>query len=149
VRSGNDNFQSHHAGQGAGPRQRRSAGPGDARVSAAPLRADAEIAEAADKMAALLKSIARPGRLLILCVLRDGPRSVGELARAVGVREPAMSQQLAKLKADGFVDAIRHGRIVHYAISRAGIVELIHFLLARIHHLRPDGLDPAAETDPG
>lgn len=69
----------------------------------------------------VLKTLANPNRLIALAELYDKEMSVGELAKALGLRDQAMSQQLAILRAKGFVSTRRHGQTIYYFISRDDI----------------------------
>jgi DNA-binding transcriptional ArsR family regulator len=84
--------------------------------------------QAADEASALLRSLANPERLLLLCALVDGERCVGELARVTGIRQPTLSQQLGVLRAEGVVATRRDGRFVHYRISSLRALELVALL---------------------
>lgn len=66
---------------------------------------------------ALLKTLGHPNRLLLLCLLVEQERSVGELEMMMGLRQANVSQQLAKLRAEGLVGARRDGKSVHYYIA--------------------------------
>ncbi len=66
---------------------------------------------------ALLKALGHPNRLLLLCLLVEQERSVGELETLMGLRQANVSQQLAKLRAEGLVGARRNGKTVHYYIA--------------------------------
>ena len=72
---------------------------------------------AADGASELLKSLANRHRLLILCQLSDGERSVGELASFVDLRDSTVSQHLALLRKDGLVTARREGQTIWYSIA--------------------------------
>ena len=72
---------------------------------------------AADKAAELLKSLANRHRLLIVCQLIEGERSVGELAEFLGIRDSTVSQHLALLRKDGVVAARREAQTIWYSIS--------------------------------
>ncbi len=72
---------------------------------------------AADGASELLISLANRHRLLILCQLSDGERSVGELAAFVGLRDSTVSQHLALLRKDGLVKARRDGQTIWYSIA--------------------------------
>lgn len=82
----------------------------------------------ADDVSDFLKTLASPNRLLALCELAKGERSVGELARLVGLRDQAMSQQLSILRARGFVDTRREGQTVYYALARDDVRCIIETL---------------------
>jgi ArsR family transcriptional regulator len=75
--------------------------------------------------AGLFRALAHPGRIRILEVLRDGPRTVGELIPVVGLEPSHLSQQLAVLRRANIVTASRTGSVVTYEISDAHIVELL------------------------
>jgi len=70
----------------------------------------AELQKNAGHVAALLKAIANPARLIILCQLIEGERSVGSLARAVGLSQSAISQHLAVLRYGDVVASRRDGQ---------------------------------------
>jgi len=65
----------------------------------------------------LLKALAHPHRLMIICQLVEGERSVGELAELLGIRDSTVSQHLALLRKDGLVAARRDGQTIWYSIS--------------------------------
>src|SRR5687768_2186983 len=60
-----------------------------------------------------LKALSHEVRLLILCFLIDGEKSVSEIERLLKLRQPAVSQQLARLRADGLVDTRRNGKNIY------------------------------------
>jgi DNA-binding transcriptional ArsR family regulator len=66
---------------------------------------------------ALLKALSHEARLVIMCLLMDGEKSVTELERALGRRQAAVSQQLARLRLDGLVKARREGKIIYYSVA--------------------------------
>lgn len=72
---------------------------------------------AADVASSLLKSLANRHRLLILCQLVDGEKSVGELAEFLGTRDSTVSQHLALLRKDGLVASRRDGQTVFYSVA--------------------------------
>lgn len=73
----------------------------------------------ADRAVELLKSLGNRSRLMILCQLLQGERSVGDLAQRIGMRDTAVSQQLALLRKDGLVRARRDGQTIYYALASA------------------------------
>ena len=64
-----------------------------------------------------LKALAHESRLIILCILADGEKSVSELERELSLRQPTVSQQLARLRADGLVSTRRDGKIIYYSLA--------------------------------
>lgn len=76
----------------------------------------------AEEAAAFLKALAHEGRLMILCYLASGEKSVTELEILLSSRQAAVSQQLARLRLEGLVSARRDGKAIYYSLddSRAG-----------------------------
>lgn len=64
-----------------------------------------------------LKAMAHEGRLMILCHLTTGEKSVTELERLLGSRQAAVSQQLGRLRLEGLVDFRREGKIIYYSLK--------------------------------
>ena len=82
---------------------------------------DAEIASEADDKAAL----SHEARLVILCLLSDGEKSVTEIERILELRQPAVSQQLARLRADNLVETRRDGKSIYYSLARPEVRQII------------------------
>ena len=76
-----------------------------------------QMAAAADQASELLKSLGNRHRLLILCQLTEGERSVGDLAGFLGLRDSTVSQHLSLLRRDGLVRARRDGQTIWYSIA--------------------------------
>lgn len=93
---------------------------------AAPTAADMA-AHAADA-AALMKALGSPARLMLVCHLRDGERSVGELGVLSGIDQPSLSQQLGVLREHGIVATRREGKHVHYRLDAPAARVLLHTL---------------------
>ena len=72
---------------------------------------------AAEEASELLKSLANRHRLLILCQLTEGERSVGDLATFLDLRDSTVSQHLALLRRDGLVRARRDGQTIWYSVA--------------------------------
>jgi DNA-binding transcriptional ArsR family regulator len=82
------------------------------------MKIDSEIMErAADEASNLLKALSNRHRLLIICQLIDGERSVGELAEFLSLRDSTVSQHLALLRKDGLVSARRDAQTIFYSIA--------------------------------
>jgi DNA-binding transcriptional ArsR family regulator len=64
-----------------------------------------------------LKALAHENRLMILCILAEGEKSVGELEDILSLRQPTVSQQLARLRADGLVSTRRDGKAIYYNLA--------------------------------
>lgn len=78
-----------------------------------------------EDVAALLKQLAHPQRLLILCALSDGEKSVSEIEEACGASQSAVSQFLKSMRLEGFIESRREGRHVIYRIADKKVFELI------------------------
>ena len=82
----------------------------------------------------LLKALAHETRLMILCLLVEGEKSVGELERLMVMRQPSVSQQLARLRFDRLVTTRRDGRTIYYSLGseQAGkVVTLLYELYCK------------------
>jgi ArsR family transcriptional regulator len=88
----------------------------------------AELQQMAEQATLFLRSVANRDRLLLLCQLVDGERSVGELEAATGVRQPTLSQQLAVLREEGLVATRRDGKFIHYSLASAEALQLLQLL---------------------
>lgn len=75
-----------------------------------------------------LRALAHPDRLLLLCQLSQGERSVGELEALVDLHQPHLSQQLGVLRRQGLVVTRREGRHVIYRIRDASTLQLLQTL---------------------
>ncbi|MBZ0146662.1 MAG: metalloregulator ArsR/SmtB family transcription factor, partial [Pseudorhodoplanes sp.] len=62
-----------------------------------------------------LKALSHEARLVILCLLSEGEKSVTEIEHILDLRQPAVSQQLARLRADNLVDTRRDGKNIYYS----------------------------------
>jgi ArsR family transcriptional regulator len=93
-----------------------------------PVAMQARMALAAEEAASMLKALSNPSRLLLLCQLVNGERSVGELEDALGLSQAYVSQQLARLRAEGLVAATRDGRTVRYRLADPRITPIIQTL---------------------
>lgn len=84
--------------------------------------------------AEICKVLTDPKRLMLLDTLRDGERSVGELAVTIGVTLPNASQHLAVLRSAGLVDGRRQGTTVNYRLAEPAIAtacDIIHAIVMR------------------
>jgi DNA-binding transcriptional ArsR family regulator len=76
----------------------------------------------------ILKAMAHEGRLLILCTLAAGEESVSELESLLSCRQATVSQKLARLKLEGFVNFRRDCKTVYYSVKDFKILKIIQFL---------------------
>jgi DNA-binding transcriptional ArsR family regulator len=76
-----------------------------------------DLSAVAEDAAELLGAMANPKRMLVLCKLLDGERSVGDLAVIVGLSQAALSQHLGKMRALGLVATRREAQTVYYRLA--------------------------------
>ncbi len=83
---------------------------------------------ASGRAAELLRSLSHPQRLLVLCALATGQKSVAQLRDELDIGQVPMSQQLMRLRADGLVDSRREGTTVFYRIVRPEVLVIVQAL---------------------
>lgn len=98
-------------------RNNRSAKPKPVHVSVRELPDAADMAKHAVAAAELLKALAHPARLLVMCQLVDGEASVGELQQQVGLSMSALSQHLAVLRELALVATRRQSQTIFYSLA--------------------------------
>ncbi len=76
-----------------------------------------QLQENARRASALLKAMSNEHRLLVLCQLLHGERSVGQLERIVGLSQSALSQHLARLRRDDLVKTRRSAQTIYYSLK--------------------------------
>lgn len=87
-----------------------------------------EMMKGAEDAAAVMRALSNPSRLLILCYLVDGERTVSEIEAAMDLGQAYVSQQLARLRDEGIVSATRDGRKMRYRLSDPRVVPVISVL---------------------
>lgn len=88
----------------------------------------------AQEASALLKSLANPSRLLVLCALITREHTVGELEELTGLSQSAISQHLARLRDRGLVETRRQGQRIFYSLDNAevkAVLETLHGIYCR------------------
>ncbi|MFA5538227.1 MAG: metalloregulator ArsR/SmtB family transcription factor [Gemmobacter sp.] len=75
-----------------------------------------------------LKALAHEGRLMILCHLVSGEKSVTELENLLDSRQAAVSQQLARLRLEGLVTCRREGKAIYYSLGDPRVVRTVGLL---------------------
>ncbi|HEU4372026.1 MAG TPA: metalloregulator ArsR/SmtB family transcription factor [Telluria sp.] len=83
---------------------------------------------AASQACGLLKVLANPDRLLLLCQLAQGEHCVSELESALGIQQPTLSQQLGVLREEQLVTTRREGKQIFYAIASAEAMAVMQVL---------------------
>ena len=88
-----------------------------------------------------LKALANRYRLMILCELHQGERSVGALQNAIGLSQSALSQHLARLREDGLVTTRRAAQTIYYSLSSKRVTKIIALLYE--FYCPPEGGEPS------
>lgn len=78
--------------------------------------------------AGLMKALGNESRLMILCLLAEGERSVSELNAIVPLSQSALSQQLARLRQQGLVDTRRESQTIYYSLNAGPTDRVINLL---------------------
>ena len=84
--------------------------------------------DSAETASGFLKALANENRLLLLCLLANGERSVTELESLLDLRQPTVSQQLARLRADNLVSHRRDGKTIYYSLASDEARQIIDLL---------------------
>ncbi|PKO54917.1 MAG: transcriptional regulator [Betaproteobacteria bacterium HGW-Betaproteobacteria-2] len=87
-----------------------------------------------DKASALLKVLANPDRLLLLCQLTKGEQCVSDLEQTLGLQQPSLSQQLTVLRQAKLVSTRREGKQIYYSITSTeaqAVMQLLYSLFCQ------------------
>ena len=93
------------------------------------------IRESADLACNFMKVLANADRLLLLCQLSAGEKSVGELETLLNIRQPTLSQQLTVLRENQLVSTRRDGKNIYYSISSEPALAIMHVLSQQLCNL--------------
>lgn len=88
----------------------------------------------AEAASTFLKAISHEGRLMILCHLVSGEKSVTDLEDLLSSRQSAVSQQLARLRLEGLIKPRREGKAIYYSLTDdrpKQIMEVVYDLFCR------------------
>ncbi len=86
------------------------------------------MARRAEDAAGLLRAMAHGPRLKVLCELSGGERRVGDLVRASGLSQSALSQHLARLREDGLVTTRRDAQTIYYSLTDDRVRQIVRLL---------------------
>ena len=87
-----------------------------------------KMSQAADDAVGLLQSLGNKSRLMIMCQLIDGEKSVGQLAELLDARESTISQHLALLRKDRLVTTRRQAQTIYYSVASDPARRLLEIL---------------------
>ncbi|MDQ0314960.1 ArsR/SmtB family transcription factor [Amorphus orientalis] len=106
------------------------------------------VVEASD----LIKQLANPNRLALVCYLMEAPRTVTELEDDLGIPQPTLSQQLTQLREAGVISRQRQARSATYWINDARVLPLVQALrlvFAELKDIRMQDRGPMDGMTPG
>ncbi len=89
-----------------------------------------DLRERAGEVSGLLKLLAHPNRLLVACELMEGERAVSQIEARTGVRQPNLSRDLGRLRAEGLVTTRREAKQVFYSLADTRVQTLVEALCA-------------------
>ena len=84
----------------------------------------------AQDVSGLLKLLANPNRLLIICRLLDGEVSVGDIEVELDIKQPTLSRELGRLRDDGIITARRESKVVFYSLNHTDMENIIRAICA-------------------
>ena len=90
-----------------------------------------QMQHAADQASTLMKTLGHRGRLMVLCQLATGEKSVGELAGLLDIQQSPLSQHLSRMRHEGLVATRREAQTIYYSLrsDEAGkIIECLYGL---------------------
>lgn len=87
-----------------------------------------EVEQNVEIAANLLKALSNERRLMIICALYKGEKSVGELENIVGLSQSALSQHLARLRKDGLVETRREAQTIYYSVKGQEVMAILKCL---------------------
>ncbi len=90
-----------------------------------------DMQSAAGQACRLMKVLANPDRLMILCQLSKGEMRVGEIEEMLGIVQPTLSQQLTVLRDEELVSARREGKNIYYQLSSPQALAVMEVLYSQ------------------
>lgn len=87
-----------------------------------------QLAENSQDASNFLKALANENRLVLLCLLSKGEYSVSQLEDVLGIRQPTLSQQLARLREEELVTTRRDGKTIYYSLSSEVAQDIIEVM---------------------
>jgi ArsR family transcriptional regulator len=90
-----------------------------------------QMAQSADRASSLMKTLGHKDRLMILCHLTDGEKSVGQIADLLEISQSPLSQHLSRMRREGLVDTRREAQTIYYSLKSgeaSRIVEVLYEL---------------------
>ena len=85
-----------------------------------------QLANRAREASDMLKALSHESRLLLLCILAEGEKSVAELEEFLDERQSTVSQQLARLRLDRLVTTRRDGKTIYYSLANDDVLKILN-----------------------
>lgn len=98
-----------------------------------------KVCHSVEEASALIKQLANPNRLAVVCYLMEAPRTVAELEEDLGIPQPTLSQQLTQLREAGMITGQRQARQVTYRIEDSRllpVVQALRLIFAELNDIR-------------
>ncbi len=102
--------------------------PANSKKMAPPTAVPDPVISKCEDAANLLRAMANPTRLHILCLLAERERPVGEIATSIAIRDQATSQHLAQLRLEGLIVARKEAQRVYYRLASTKIERVLQTL---------------------
>ncbi|MEO8386306.1 MAG: metalloregulator ArsR/SmtB family transcription factor [Betaproteobacteria bacterium] len=93
----------------------------------------------ASRTCAMLKTLANPDRLLLLCQISQSECCVSDLEEALDIHQPTLSQQLGVLREEGLVSTRRDGKRIYYSVASAEAMAVMQVLYEQFCNIKPTG----------
>ncbi len=93
-----------------------------------------QMAQNAQDASEFLKALGHESRLLILCILAEGEKSVGDLETLLAQRQSTVSQQLARLRLEGLVSTRRDGKSIYYSLANDDVRTILQAVYSVFCH---------------
>jgi len=96
-----------------------------------------QMARSASRASELMKTLGHKDRLLILCQLAEGEKSVGEVAELLSIGQSPLSQHLSRMRREGLVSTRRNAQTIYYSLTSGEVSRIIEVLYELF--CEPDG----------
>ncbi len=87
-----------------------------------------QMSAAADRASALMRTLGHKGRLMVLCQLASGEKSVGDLSESLDIPQSPLSQHLARMRKEGLVKTRREAQTIFYSLKAGDAGKMIECL---------------------
>jgi len=106
-----------------------------------------ELLDQAEDASTFLKALANENRLVILCCLSESEKNVSDLEEYLDIRQPTLSQQLARLREEGLVVTRRQSKQIFYSLASIEVKQMISLVYELFCSEGARGLDEQDDAD--